>query len=266
MLLIYKSVSDTLQLACDDIDNYARSLPSNGNADIGSLVDTDIFERAKHGKSSNDNPSSTDFKTQVRQFLLYEKTRIRIAQRLRRINETTTFVVYFGLWEILGCSTLEKSRALLAIEHSITQLLSSLDTLAENVDTPVKVVIPSMIDVTFLPWVQSMKHATQEHFAEHQHQAVFLWTYWNTVLRRTAKQWQKGMIFMPDPDTLIMEQVRVAQLHSKGILDASGLGKQAPLFEEVEQPCLAVKQDHGAAGLQAAVVEKCADPTHFLFW
>ena len=124
----------------------------------------------------------------------------------------------------------------------------------------------SVIDVTILPRFQSTKNATQEHFAESQHLLVFLWRYWNTLLLQRATKWGNGQIFMPDSNALIMEQVRAGQLHAKEMSDASGVGKQAPLFEYVQQPCLALKQEEGAADLQAATVEKCVDPARHLFW
>lgn len=124
-----------------------------------------------------------------------------------------------------------------------------------------------VVDVTILPRFQSTKYATQEHFAESQHLLVFLWRYWNTVLLQGATRWKNGEIFMPDPNALIVEQVRVGQLHAKQMSDATGLGKQAPLFEYVQQPCLSTKPEgRGATNLQAATVEKCVDPAQHLFW
>lgn len=123
-----------------------------------------------------------------------------------------------------------------------------------------------VVDITILPRFQSTKNATQEQFAETQHLLVFLWSYWNTVLLHTAAQWAKGEVIVPDPNSLIVEQIRVGQLHSTQISDASGTGKQAPLFEYAEQPCLSTKQDDDAPNLQTAGVEKCIDPSQHLFW
>ncbi|KAF2848837.1 hypothetical protein T440DRAFT_148277 [Plenodomus tracheiphilus IPT5] len=255
------------ELQCDAVDNFARSIPSDADTvHVGSLIDSILYEQAK-GAESNGIQMTTDFKTQVRQFLTYDKGRRHIPRRFRKVeNEWTVFTVFFGLWELMEYSSLEKQYAMLAIENSIEKLFQNLDVLAAEVDFPLKVVVPRMVDVTILPRFQSTKNATQEQFAETQHLLVFLWSYWNTVLLQTATQWAKGQAIVPDPNTLIVEQVRVGQLHSKQISDASGTGKQAPLFQYVEQPCLASKPNDGAPGLQTAAVEKCEDPSQHLFW
>jgi hypothetical protein len=207
-----------------------------------------------------------DFKTQVEQFIAYDKGRQLIPQRLRDVDEWTYFTVFFGLWDLLEYSTLETQLAMSAIGRSIEELFENLDVLAEHVALPPKVVIPRMIDVTFLPWFESKRSgASQEQFAETQHQLVFLWTYWNTILLRTASQWKNGSVYMLEPNDLIMQEVRAKQLHSRQISDATGVGKQAPLFEDVEQPCLA-SQPSSASDLQASHVQKCSAPDHHLFW
>ncbi|KAL6711355.1 hypothetical protein ACN47E_005886 [Coniothyrium glycines] len=255
------------KLGCDRIDNFARSRLANiENSDFGPVVDMNVHELAKHGESIGNTTTFFDFKTQVRQFLSYNKSPANIAQRLSRVDERITFTVFFGLWDILEYAKLEIQPAMSAIEYSIAQLFSCLDTLAEKTATPVRVVIPSMIDVTFLPWFQSFKLDTQEHFAELQHQVVFLRAYWNTLLREAASEWKNGVVFMPDPNMIIVEQVRISQLFARKISDASGVGQQAPLFEEVNEPCLVLQQDVRMTDMQAAVVEKCADPTQYLFW
>lgn len=255
------------ELVCDTIDDFARSLSSGLDAaSIGSLVDSDVYAQAAAGKSSGDIVASFDFKTQVQQFLTYDKGSRYVPERLRRVDEWTLFTIFFGLWDLLEYATLQKEFAMRAIENSIAQLFQDLDLLAEHAKGPVNVILPRMIDVTFLPHFQSRRNATKEHFAEHQHHLVFLWAYWNNVLFRSATQWENGNIFMPDPNSLLMDQIMVKQLHSRHISDASGIGKQAPLFEHVEQPCLASTSGNTAADLQAATMEKCLDPAQHLFW
>lgn len=209
-----------------------------------------------------------DFKTQVQQFLEYEKQkhRIGVPERLRKVDEWTVFTVSFGLWDLLEYSTLEKEHALKAINNSIEGLFDSLDLLAEHVAAPMKVVAPKLVDVTFLPRFQSTRDINKDHFAEHQHQLVYLWTYWNTILSQTASQWKHGKVFMPNPNNLVLDQVRAKQLYSNQISDASGMGKQAPLFDYVEEPCLKSMVDYSAGILQAAGVGKCFDASKHLFW
>ncbi|CAO2651063.1 Nn.00g093600.m01.CDS01 [Neocucurbitaria sp. VM-36] len=253
------------ELACDTIENFARSRPSE-TASVGSLIDSGVYAQASTGKSNGYRVTSFDFKTQVRQFLTYDKENHYIAERLRRVDERTIFTVFFGLWDLLEYSKLQREFAMRAIDNSLTELFQSLDALAEHAAGPIKVLLPSMVDVTFLPRFQSRRNATYEHFAENQHYLVFLRTYWNNVLFQTATQWKNGVVFMPDPNAVIMDQVRANQLHDRYILDASGNSKQAPLFEYVEQPCLSSKQGNSVTDLQAAAIEKCSDPAQHLFW
>jgi hypothetical protein len=232
---------------------------------LGSLVDSGVYEEAKPRKSNETIPISFDFKTQVEQYLTYDKGIRRIAQRLRKVDEWTFFTAYFGLWDLLEYSTLSRESAMHAIDRSIEELFRGLDLLADNVAFPPKVVVPKMIDITLLPRFQSKKSTTREEFAETQHQMIFLWTYWNNVLLRKATEWKKGSVYLPNPNDIITTQVRDKQLHSKQISDAFGAGKQAPLFEYVEQPCLA-STPGTASDLQAATVEKCSTPASHLFW
>jgi hypothetical protein len=70
---------------------------------------------------------------------------------------------------------------------------------------------------------------------------------------------------MPEANEAIMQEVRAKQLHSNQLSDAFGVGKQAPLFEHIEQPCLA-SQRGSAGSLQASDVQKCSTPAEHLFW
>jgi hypothetical protein len=251
------------------MDNFARSMPPQTDAaTIGSLIDSDIRAQAVPVTDNNNTQAMFDFKTQVQQFLEYEKQkkRVGVPERLRKVDEWSIFTVSFGLWDLLEYSTLEKEYALKAIDNSIEGLFENLDLLAKHVATPMKIVAPKLVDVTFLPRFQSRKDIDKEHFAEDQHHLVFLWTYWNTVLSQAASQWKHGEIFMPNPNNLILDQVRAKQLYSKQISDASGMGKQEPLFDYVEEPCLRSKVHDSVSELQAAGVEKCFDAPKHLFW
>jgi hypothetical protein len=230
------------------------------------VVDAEVYAEAKGTTSNGSAVISFDFKTQVEHYITYNKGRRLIPQRLRKEDEWTFFTVYFGLWDLLEYSTLEKSAAMSAIDKSITSLFRQLDVLAADAAFPPKVVIPNMIDVSFLPRFQMKKKAMREaQFAESQHQLIFLWAYWNLVLHRTATQWKNGVVFMPEANEVIMQEVRAKQLHSKQLSDAFGVGKQAPLFEHIEQPCLALQRGT-ADNPQASDVQKCSAPTEHLFW
>jgi hypothetical protein len=250
-------------MGCDFIDNFARSIPSNVEmSTVGSVVDSDVYANGTAEKHAQ-TLILFDFKAQVQQFMGYEKQRRLMPARFRRTGRTI-FTVFFGIWDLLEYSTLEKAKAVHAIDRSIEELFHNLDLLREHVGNPIEVVIPKVVDVTFMPLFQARKNESTSGFAQTQHQSVFLWTYWNTALSQAAVHWSGGDIYMPDFNGIVMDQVRSNQLFSKHISDASGSGKQMPLFDDVERPCLTTMA--GDAELQAAEVEKCFEPARHLFW
>ncbi|KAF2639419.1 hypothetical protein P280DRAFT_61248 [Massarina eburnea CBS 473.64] len=255
-------------LNCDFIDNFARSAPSNVKMNtVGSVVNADIFANA-----TSDGRSETlmlfDFKTQVEQFIAWEEKRGQIPARLRTVDEWTVFTVFFGTWDLLEYSALENEKAIQAIDRSVVELMRNLDILADHVDGPVKVVIPRLMDVTFLPRYSNRKNESTTVYAMDQHQSVFLWTYWNQVLSQAMVEWSRGDLYVPDLHGIVMNQVRAKQLYSQQITDATGYGKQEPLFDDVKQPCLTTSTNtNGTAGqLQAPGIEMCSEPTRHLFW
>lgn len=231
----------------------------------GSVVDSDIFANATKQRGE-ETLVLFDFKTQVQQFIAFEKQRAQIPGSLRKIDEWTVFTVFFGIWDLMEYSALDKADALHAIDRSVAELVANLDALADHVGEPIKVVIPRLVDVTFLPRFVNRRNDSATTFAPKHHEAVFLWAYWNTVLSQAASDWARGDIFMPDMHGIVMNQVRAKQLYSQHISDATGFGKQTPLFDDVEKPCLAQNADQNANDLQAADVKRCSEPSRHLFW
>ncbi|KAF2268180.1 hypothetical protein CC78DRAFT_488842 [Lojkania enalia] len=251
------------KLACDGIDNYARSIPSNLEVPtIGSVVDSDILTNATFSKR-NRTLTVFDFKAQVQQFIDFEKQKLLIP-RLPTKREWTIFTVFFGIIDLLEYSALERIDAMRAIDQSVEELLHHLDVLAEHVGEPIRVIIPKLPDVTFLPRFQMKKNDSSSSFAQSQHQSVFLWKYWNTALSQAAAKWGHGDLYMPDFNAIIMYQVRASQLYSQLLSDVSIVGNQISLFDEVKQPCLPLNPDGNE--LQAADVDKCSEPARYLFW
>jgi hypothetical protein len=227
------------------------------------MIDSNVHSMAVTGKVKN--RTTFDFKTQVQQFLAHEKETYSVLRRFRTGDDWTMFTVFFGLWEILQYSTLERDFAILAVDNSVAELFRQLDLLAAHARTPIRVVLPQMIDITFLSRFKPTENDEGGRYARVQHQRVFLTSYWNAVLFRGAVQWQKGDIFVPDSNAVFMEQVRAKQLHLAEPPDASGSGKSIPLSEYVEQPCLTMPSDGSTPNPQADV-EKCSNPTWHLFW
>jgi hypothetical protein len=253
-----------LQLGCHAIENFAQSLPVTAyETTVGALIDSDLHAQVRNRPGGDE---VIDFKTQVQQYLAYEDGRFRIPQRLQRHTESIVFTVFFGLWDLLEYSQLEKEFAVRAVDASLSEMFSQLDILAMHTPTPLKVIVPRMADTTFLPRFHSNKNVTEEHFAEKQVNVVFAHAYWDAVLVQTAAQWTKGEIFAPDVNAMLVDQIMERQMRSDGIADAFGNGRQRPLFQYVNQPCLQTRTDSNKIRLQPAAVEKCSDPAAHLFW
>jgi hypothetical protein len=225
------------------------------------MVDSNIFLNVT-SKSRKETLAVFDFKTQVQQFIEFDKKKWKLPGRHSAAEERTMFTVLLGTWDLLQFSALDKDAAIRAIDRSVQELVHNLDVLADHVGTP-KVTVPSLMDVTFLPRYSDRKNESTTEFAQKQHQAVFLWSYWNTVLSGAASEWARGDVFVPNIHDIVMEEVRAKQMFTNRIADAKGNGRQEPLFEEVERPCLV--QDPHAQDLRAAA-HQCTDPSAHLFW
>ena len=94
------------------------------------------------GQSNASTQIAPDFKTQVQQFLNYENNSRHIPVQLRSTSEQTMFTVFFGLWELLEYSKLDKDNAVMAIDNSIKELFRGLDELMEKAGPTLRVVIP----------------------------------------------------------------------------------------------------------------------------
>ena len=125
---------------------------------IGSVVDSDIFANVTAGLR-NETLALFDFKTQVQQFIEFEK----IEKRQTRIREAAKddkwiiFTVMFGLWDLWEYSMLDKADAVHAMDRSIEELFQNLDLLADHAGGPIRAVVPKIMDVTFLPHFQMRK-------------------------------------------------------------------------------------------------------------
>ncbi|KAH7075851.1 hypothetical protein BKA63DRAFT_413684 [Paraphoma chrysanthemicola] len=252
------------ELNCDRIDNFARSSSqAQDNSTTGPVIDSDIYSEALAGGGSTQ--AISDLKTQVQEYLGYEKARYNIPQSLRATDKWTVFTVSFGLWDLLGFQDLEIEFAMLAIDNSISELFHQLELLTSNVSSPTKIVLSQMMEMTFLPCFQSMRNDTPDIFAEMEHKSNFLVAYWNTVLLRSAIEWEATNLFLLDPNAVVVDLVRGSQLNQGYRPEASGADGRTQPIEYVEQPCMDVLQD-STSGWQADIAEKCSDPLAHLFW
>lgn len=263
---LVRGTDTDFQLKCDTVENYARSVPAQPKANdtIGSMVNADIFANATN-KAKDELSVLFDFKAQVQQFINHEKNRKQLPAGLRQSDQWTVITILFGIWDLLAFSSLETMQAVETIDRSVAELMRNLDILVDHVEGPLKVVVPSVLDVTFLPRFFKRKNESSAMYAMDHHQAVFMWNHWNTALSKALVNWDRGDLSMPDLHGIVMDQVRNHQLYYNQISDADGFGTQAPLFHDVEQPCQMLNTSH-TSDLQAAAVETCADPTRHLFW
>lgn len=206
-----------------------------------------------------------DFKTQVQQFIEFDKKRWQLPGRHAAPMGQTVFTVLFGTWDLLHFSTLDKEASVRAIDRSIQELFLNLDILADHIDTPM-VAIPNLMDITLLPRFSDKRNDSAAKFAMEQHQAVFMWSYWNTALSRAASEWNRGYLLVPNVHDIVVNAVRAKQMYAGRISDAHGNGKQEPLFAEVEKPCLAQESNSSVGNLEATAAQPCSNPGAHLFW
>lgn len=228
------------------------------------MVDSSISAHVNTDSENETPPATFDFKSQVQQFIEFDQKRWRLPGRHSTGDEQTIFTVLFGTWDLLQYSAMDKDASQHAIECSVRELFHNLNLLADYVGNP-KIAVPNLLDVTFLPRYAGRKNGTTANFAQKQHQSVFLWTYWNTALSHEASKWDRGDLFVPNVHDIVMQEVRAKQMHSANVADSKGVGKQAPLFQEVVEPCLVQVTDAITGTLQAAT-QTCTDPSSHLFW
>lgn len=206
-----------------------------------------------------------DFKAQVQHFFDLNPS-MQDPQSLHLPNGQTIFTVYFGLWDLLEYTTLDLKSAMDKINISVTEIFHQLDLLTTHSLSPIQVVLPRMLDVTYLPGYQSLANQTGERFAEMQQKGIYLFTYWNAVLSRSASRWERGAIFMPDPSDAVLDLLRVEQLSSHRDTDAPEPVKHMPPSEHVGPTCLIASSGGSSTGhLKAANVEACSSIVSQLF-
>ncbi|KAL8697080.1 MAG: hypothetical protein Q9224_002480 [Gallowayella concinna] len=130
----------------------------------------------------------SDLKTQVSQWLRFERKQYTSSRMRLQEKRGTIFTVWFSLWDIWYSSQLNDDDASEAIRQSIDSLFEQLETIADNSPTGVKIILPEAMDPTFLPgW--SMKRTGpggSDHRGDDQRNAIQLVRQWNTALDRKA--------------------------------------------------------------------------------
>lgn len=252
------------QMLCDFVDNFARSSPLDANNSMtGSVISNQVLANITAPESGKQDPLA-DLTTQIRQWVNFEKQKKLMPTRHFR-KEQTVFTVFFGLWDLWHYTDLDMNSAQKAIDETITELFVQLDYLAEQAKTPIRVVLPSAIDITLLPGFQEkVEKSGDRYFPQEQHRAIFLMHYWNTILSQIATKWDGGSLYMPDLNAWLVERIREHQLWSAGISDASGAGEQRPLFDEVSKPCTSAT--NSTSGEPLSEEKGCQEASKYLFW
>jgi hypothetical protein len=213
-----------------------------------------------------------DLKSQVEQWVTYEKERQSYADDDDDDLEEAIFTISFGFYDIWQYGTLDLKEAQDAISCTIYELFQHLDVIAEQSPSPPRILIPQLWDITFHPRFLSLSQNQDHganHYGEQQHKMVYLLRYWNTALVQMAGHWSNGDLFLLDWNSWVVEQIRATQMHDLSIFDSSGLGKKKPVFRDVTNACLAVPTPNekvNGSGWSAAGNRRCADPSQNLFW
>ena len=260
------------QIKCNHHDNFARSLPTAPTTELrGAVVNSAVLNRTLptgHGEVV----MLPDLKTQVSQWLRFEKKQYTSSRMREKEKRGTIFTVWFSLWDIWYYSQLNSDEASKAIEESIDTLFEQLGVICDHWPMGAKIILPEAMDPTFLPaWsMERTGPAGSDHSAEDQRNAIQLVKQWNVALDARASEWDKGQIYMYNTNDWMLDQVREAQLVTGDMMDHNGLGRSGSPWDSVYSACSGSgnegknrSPDGGKSGLD---LFRCSNPDKYLFW
>ncbi|KAL1635645.1 hypothetical protein SLS56_001698 [Neofusicoccum ribis] len=242
---------------------------SSGSQDFkehpDAVLDTDMLANVTNQHPEN-HKFLADLKKQVQQWINVEKQSGRIAAR-QDGKEWTVFTVFFGTSDIWQYTSSDDKASDDDIRETMRALFAQLDVIAEHVQARPHVVLPKIVDISFLP-----AFALQPlDFPDRQQRAVSLTEKWNGELEKAARDWTGGYVHLLETDKWLLNLIREQQMHKIGISDERGEGKGNPKFREVRSPCVPLPQtgaqypfDMGDANSNRT--EPCEDASHYLFW
>ena len=257
------------QITCSHHDNFARSLPSSWVAGYkGAVVDSSILNSTVNKGKKAEEPLA-DLKTQVQQWIRFEKKQ-RMSSRIRDTEKKgTIFTIWFSLWDLWYYSNKTQAEASKAIEETVDTLFEQLDIVAKHWGGPLKVVMPEAVDPTFLPgWLTQRTGPTgNDKNADDQRNAVLLVQQWNSALDKKAKFWNKGDLYIYNTNDWLVDQVREQQLVVGDMADHNGLGQSGSPWDNVQIGCVGSNEKgHKGSSQTKEGVIRCEDPTKYLFW
>lgn len=223
---------------------------------VGAVVDNDE-EFGLLGRLSQRRVA--DFKTQVQRWLEAEsQTKGLSKEDIRTRQDSTIFVVSFGVWDIWGLvAKKDYEHAVISVRRRIGTLMDQLNILSERWgSTELKVILTQTVDVTFLPAFRSV--------GEQYKDAVRIFEDWNKQLCVEVRDWDRGTIYLFDTNAFMMDRIRDWQLSAAGI-EVNELGQNLdPGWENVTGPCV----ESGMRVMMSKNKNKkqCEHPDKYLFW
>ena len=208
-----------------------------------------------------------DLRAQVQHWLAFEKTQLGTPRSTAADKHSTVFSLSFSTWELWYYSAGVYSNAQVAVTKSMDSLFEQLDLIAENWTSDLKIVLFNAIDPTFLPLWHGLRTGPYgaDSFSEDQRNAVLLVEQWNLALEKRARRWKKGVIYIYDINSWLLEQIRQGQLQNKKWKEANGVVTPQTAWENVETSCLG-STDHPSDQMQGSQSDQeCPHPSLYLF-
>ncbi|KAL8873206.1 MAG: hypothetical protein Q9174_001289 [Haloplaca sp. 1 TL-2023] len=263
-------MADGRQINCNHHDNFARSLPSAPTTDLrGAVIDGAVLNRTL-GVDHGEVTMLSDLKTQVQQWLRFEKKQYTSSRMRTKERRGTIFTVWFSLWDIWYYSQLPSVDATEAIAQTVDTLFEQLAIIADNWPLGAKIILPEAMDPTFLPaWtVKRTGPSGSDQRADDQRNAIQLVKQWNAELDRRATDWRKGQIYIYNTNDWMLDQVREAQLVIGDMADHNGLGHSGSPWDSVHSACLGATETRLSSHENEKVLRplRCSNPAKYLFW
>ncbi|KAL8839792.1 MAG: hypothetical protein Q9170_001603 [Blastenia crenularia] len=235
---------------------------------LAAMVDGSVLNRTL-AADRGDVTRLSDLKTQVAQWLKFEKKQYTSSRMREKEKRGSIFTVWFSLWDIWYYSQLTGDDASEAIRQSMDTLFEQLGIIADHWPLGAKIILPEAMDPTFLPgW--SMKRtgpAGSDHTADDQRNAVQLVKQWNAALDMRASDWHKGQIYIYNTNEWMLDQVREAQLVIGDMSDHNGLGKSGSPWDSVHLACVGSgKAVPSSESTPTESPTRCSEPQKYLFW
>lgn len=210
-----------------------------------------------------------DLKTQVAQWIRFERERSSIGRGHDFKRDGAIFVVWFSLWDLWYFSKKTKDEASEAVDRTMDTLFEQLDVIAEHSSSRVRVIMPDAIDPTFLPGWRATRTGLfgSDRRADDQRNAVRLVKKWNKALDDRAATWKKGVLYISGAHKWLLDQLREQQLIARKLSDRNGLGTHGSPWIDVQSGCIVTTNDRSPdLGEAPRVVDRCPEPNKYLFW